>query len=302
LTFHYSSHIIIHMDKIVRAIAANAQVRAFAVSTKEMVEYARAAHNTSPVVTAALGRLMTGAVMMGSMLKSEEDMLTLQINGDGPVGGLVVTADGHGHVKGYAKNPSAMMPPNSVGKLDVGGVIGNGTLTVIKDMGLKDPYSSQTKLVTGEIGDDLTAYFMESEQTPSVVALGVLMNKDNTVRQAGGFIIQLLPFATDEVIDALEERMSIISSVTAMFEQGWGPREILDFVLGDMNLEITDESEISFKCNCSRNRVERVLISMGKKQLEELVEEGEPVELNCQFCNTGYKFSPQEIKEIIASL
>lgn len=290
------------MDTLVRAIAAEAQVRAFAVTTTDMVEKARASHNTSPVVTAALGRLMTGAAMMGSMLKSEDDLLTLQIDGDGPVAGLVVTADGKGDVKGYAKNPEAMMPPNAIGKLDVGGVIGNGTLTVIKDMGLKDPYSSQTELVTGEIGDDLTAYFMESEQTPSVVALGVLMNKDNTVRQAGGFIIQLLPFATDAVIDALEAKMSIIHSVTAMMEQGMGAEEILDFILGDMGLEITDKSPVQFKCNCSRNRVERVLISMGKTQLTELADEGEDIELNCQFCSTKYKFSPQEIREIIAEL
>lgn len=290
------------MDTLVRAIAADAQIRAFAVQTKDMVEFARAAHNTSPVVTAALGRLMTGGVMMGSMLKNEKDLLTLQINGDGPVGGLVVTADGAGHVKGYAKNPGAMMPPNAIGKLDVGGVIGHGTLSVIKDMGLKDPYNSQIELVTGEIGDDLTAYFMESEQTPSVVALGVLMNKDNTVRQAGGFILQLMPFATDEVIDQLEAKMSIVHSVTSMFEQGWGPKEILDFVLGDMGLEITDESPVKFQCNCTRNRVERVLISMGKKQLTELEADGETVELNCQFCNTQYRFSPQEIHEIIMGL
>lgn len=290
------------MDILVRATAANAQIRAFAVSTKEMVEYARTAHNTSPVVTAALGRLMSGAVMMGSMLKSEKDLLTLQINGDGPVGGLVVTSDGSGNVKGYAKNPSAMMPPNAQGKLDVGGVIGKGTLTVIKDMGLKDPYNSQIELFTGEIGDDLTAYFVESEQTPSVVGLGVLMNKDNTVRCAGGFIIQLMPFASDEVIDNLEAKMSIIHSVTGMLDQGMEAADILDFILGDMGLEITDTMPVRFKCNCSRERVERVLISMGKTQLEEISEGDEDIELNCQFCSKQYKFSPQEIRDIIAAL
>lgn len=290
------------MDVCVRATAADAQIRAFAVSTKDMVEYARKAHNTSPVVTAALGRLMSGAVMMGSMLKSEEDMLTLQIDGDGPVGGLVVTADGAGNVKGYAKNPSAMMPPNAQGKLDVGGVIGKGYLTVIKDMGLKEPYNSQIELYTGEIGDDLTAYFVESEQTPSVVGLGVLMNKDNTVRCAGGFIIQLMPFASDEVIDALEAKMSIVHSVTGMLDQGMGAEEILDFLLGDMGLEITDTFPVQFKCSCSRQRVERVLISMGKDQLEEICEEGGDVELNCQFCSKNYIFSENEIRDIIASL
>lgn len=290
------------MDTLVRAIAADAQIRAFAVTTTDMVEHARSAHDTSPVVTAALGRLLTGAVMMGSMLKSEKDLLTLQIDGDGPVGGLVVTADGNGHVKGYAKNPQAMRPANAQGKLDVGGIIGNGYLTVIKDMGLKEAYSSKIELVTGEIGDDLTTYFVESEQTPSVVGLGVLMNKNNTVSCAGGFIIQLLPFATDEVIDKLEERLSIIKSVTSMIDQGMGPVEMLEFILGDMGLEITSTSPVSFKCNCSRNRVERVLISMGKTQLEELAEDGEDIELNCQFCSTKYKFSPLEIREIIAGL
>lgn len=290
------------MGTLIRAIAADAQIRAFAIKTTDIVEHARKAHNTSPIVTAALGRLMTGAVMMGAMLKSKEDLLTLQVEGDGPVGGLVVTADGSGNVKGYAKNPQAMRPPREDHKLDVGGVIGNGYLRVIKDMGLKDPYSSQIELVTGEIGDDLTAYFVESEQTPSIVGLGVLMNKDNTVRQAGGFIIQLMPFASDEVIDNLEAKMSIVKSVTAMLDQGMGPEDILDFILGDMGLEITDKSEAKFKCNCSRNRVERVLISMGKKQLEELAADNEDIELNCQFCSTNYKFSPQDIHEIIAGL
>jgi len=290
------------MDTLVRAIAADAQIRAFAVTTTDMVEHARCAHNTSPVVSAALGRLLTGAVMMGSMLKSEDDLLTLQIDGDGPVGGLVVTADGKGNVKGYAKNPQAMRPANAQGKLDVGGLIGNGYLTVIKDMGLKEAYSSKIELVTGEIGDDLTTYFVESEQTPSVVGLGVLMNKNNTVSCAGGFIIQLLPFATDEVIDKLEEKLSLIKSVTSMIDQGMGPEEMLDFILGDMGLEITSKMPVSFKCNCSRNRVERVLISMGKKQLEELANDGEEIELNCQFCSSKYNFSPQEIKEIIAGL
>jgi len=290
------------MDTLVRAIAADAQIRAFAVSTTDMVETARKAHNTSPVVTAALGRLMSGAAMMGSMLKSDEDLLTLQISGDGPVGGLVVTADGKGDVKGYAKNPVAMRPPREDHKLDVGGVIGKGYLSVIKDMGLKDPYNSQIELVSGEIGDDLTAYFFESEQTPSVVGLGVLMNKDNTVRVSGGFIIQLMPFASDEIIDKLEAKMTLIKSVTAMLDQGMSPEDVLDFIFGDMGLEITDKKPVQFRCNCTRNRVERVLISMGKTQLEELAQDGEDVELNCQFCSSKYRFSPQDIREIIAEI
>ena len=221
-------------DYMVRATAGDAQIRAFAVTSRELVETARAAHNTSPVVTAALGRLMTGALMMGGMLKGEEDILTLRIRGEGPVHGLTVTADAAGHVKGYADQPQAMMPPNSAGKLDVGGVIGAGVLQVMKDMGLKEPYASTVDLQTGEIGDDLTYYFAASEQVPSVVALGVLMNRDNTVRQAGGFIVQLMPFTPDEMVDRLEKKLSGVSSVAAILETGSTPEGILERVLGEV--------------------------------------------------------------------
>lgn len=282
-------------DYMVRATAADAQIRAFAVTSRELVETARAAHDTSPVVTAALGRLMTGALMMGSMLKGEEDILTLQIKGEGPVHGLTATADAAGYVKGYADNPQAMMPPNSAGKLDVGGVIGAGVLHVMKDMGLKEPYASTVALQTGEIGDDLTYYFATSEQIPSVVALGVLMNRDNTVRQAGGFIVQLMPFTPDEVIDRLEERLSGLSSVTAMLEAGNTPEEILELVLGEFGVEITDRMPVAFQCNCSRERVEKVLLSLGKKELEELAAEGKEVELHCHFCNKRYVFATEEV-------
>lgn len=285
-------------DYIVRATAANAQIRAFAVTSRELVEQARAAHNTSPVVTAALGRLMTGGVMMGSMLKGDNDMLTLQINGSGPVHGLTVTADSKGNVKGYADNPQAMMPPNSVGKLDVGGVIGLGVLTVIKDMGLKEPYSSAIELKTGEIGDDLTYYFAASEQVPSSVALGVLMDKNNTVKQAGGFIIQLMPFTEDEVIDKLERKLSGMKPITAMLEEGNTPEQILEILLGDMGLELTDTMPVRFCCNCSKERVEKVLISLGRKELQSLIEEGKDVELNCHFCNTNYMFGVDELRKI----
>ena len=290
------------MDKLIRAIADNAQLRCFAVNSTETVEYARSAHNTSPVVTAALGRLMTGAAMMGTMLGEESELLTLQITGDGAVRGLVVTADGEGNVKGYAKNPQAICPASAAGKLDVGRIIGNGSLTVIKDMGLADPYNSTIELVSGEIGDDLANYFATSEQVPSGVGLGVLMNKDNTVRVAGGFIIQLMPFASEECISKLEANLSRITSVTSLLDQMNDPEEMLRFILQDTDVEITETRSIRFKCNCSRNRVEKALISMGKLQLEELIDKNEPVELNCQFCNTDYEFSPQEIKEIIRSL
>ena len=219
------------MDYIVRATAADAQIRAFAATTRNLTEHARQVHNTSPVVTAALGRLMTGAVMMGKMLKGEDDLLTLQISGDGPLKGMTVTADSRGHVKGYAIEPQIMLPPSLAGKLDVGGAIGNGFLRVIKDMGLKEPYVGQTELQSGEIAEDLTYYFATSEQVPSSVGLGVLMEKDNTVKQAGGFIIQLMPFAEEEVIAKLEENVSKIDSVTNLLEQGHTPESLLEKVL-----------------------------------------------------------------------
>ena len=287
-------------DYMVRATAANAQIRAFAIPSRELVEHARRAHDLSPVVTAALGRLMTGGVMMGSMLKGEKDMLTLQIGGTGPVHGLTVTADSHGNVKGYADHPQAMMPPNSKGKLDVGGVIGVGVLTVIKDMGLKEPYSSTIELTTGEIGDDLTYYFATSEQIPSSVALGVLMEKNNTVKQAGGFIIQLMPFTSEEVIAKLEDKLTHMSPVTTMLEEGNTPEQILEILLGDLGLEITDTMPVQFYCNCSKERVEKVLLSLGKKELQNLIDEGKDVELNCHFCNTDYVFTAEELRKIHA--
>jgi molecular chaperone Hsp33 len=285
-------------DYLVRATAANAQIRAFAVTSRNLVEYARAAHDTSPVVTAALGRLMTGGVMMGSMLKGDDDMLTLQVKGAGPVQGLTVTADAKGNVKGYAENPQAMMPPTPAGKLDVGGVIGAGVLTVIKDMGLKEPYSSTIALQSGEIGDDLTYYFATSEQVPSGVALGVLMDKNNTVKQAGGFIVQLMPFTEEAVIDRLERKLSEIAPVTAMLEDGNTPEQILELVLGEFGLEITDTMPAQFHCGCSKERVEKVLVSLGRKELQSLIDEGEDVTLNCHFCNTDYTFTVEELKRV----
>ncbi len=284
---------------MVRATAADAQIRAFAVTSRELTEAARAAHNTSPVVTAALGRLMAGALMMGGMLKGEKDILTLQIRGAGSVHGITATADAAGHVKGYADNPQAMMPPNSVGKLDVGGVIGAGVLHVMKDMGLKEPYVSTITLQTGEIADDLTYYFAASEQVPSVVALGVLMNRDNTVRQAGGFIVQLMPFTSEEIISRLEEKLTKITSVTELLEEGKTPEELLESVLGELGLEITDRMPVSFRCDCSRERVEKVLLSLGKKDLQEMIDEGKEVELHCHFCNRNYTFSVEEVERLM---
>ena len=286
-------------DYMVRATAADAQIRAFAATTLETVEEARKAHNTSPVVTAALGRLMTAGVMMGSMLKSPKDLLTLQVKGDGPMQGMTVTADMEGHVKGYAIDPQVMLPANSRGKLDVGGAVGNGMLCVIKDMGLKEPYVGQTALQTGEIGDDLTFYFATSEQTPSSVGLGVLMEKNNTVKRAGGFIIQLMPFASDEVIDKLEHNLSNITSVTALLDQDMTPEQMLERVLDGFDVEFTEKQPCSFYCNCSKDRVEKALISIGKNDLTEMIEEGKEIEVNCHFCNKNYTFSVDELKAIL---
>lgn len=286
-------------DYIIRASAADNQIRAFAATTKELVEYARSIHGTSPVATAALGRLLTAGTMMGSMMKGDKDILTLQMKGSGPIGGLTVTADSHGKVKGYVYNPEVMLPANDKGKLDVGGALGAGVLSVIKDLGLKEPYVGQTHLVSGEIAEDLTYYFATSEQVPSVVALGVLMNKDNTVRRAGGFILQLMPFTEDNVIDRLEKKVSEITSITALLDQEMTPEMILEHILGDFGLEIMDRMPTAFECNCTKQRVEKAIISIGTKDINEMIEDNEPIEVNCHFCNKHYHFSVEELKEII---
>ena len=286
-------------DYIVRAVAADSQIRAFAAVTTETVETARKDHNTSPVATAALGRLLTGGAMMGVMMKGENDILTLQIKGDGPINGITVTADSKGRVKGYAGNPQVLIPANSKGKQDVSGAVGNGILNVIKDMGLKEPYSGQVALQTGEIAEDLTYYFAVSEQVPSAVGLGVLMNKDNTVRQAGGFIVQVMPFAEESTIAKLEQNVQKIQSVTTLLEQGHTPESLLEQVLEGFDIEINDTIPTEFYCNCDKNRVEKALISIGRKELNELIQEGKEVELNCHFCNTNYVFSVEELKEIL---
>ena len=286
-------------DYIIRATAAEGQIRAFAATTKELTEFARQAHNTSPVATAALGRLLTAGTMMGVMMKGADDILTIKIEGDGPIGGLTVTADSKDDVKGYAYNPEVMLPPNEKGKLDVGGALGIGVLSVIKDIGLKEPYVGQTILVTSEIAEDLTYYFATSEQTPSSVALGVLMNKDNTVRQAGGFILQLLPGASEEVISTLENRLKEITSITSLLDAGNTPEMILEHILGDFDLEILDKIPTQFACNCSRERIEKALISIGKKELQEMINEGKTIEMNCHFCNKHYPVTVEELKGLL---
>ena len=286
-------------DYIVRATAADNQIRAFAATTKELVEYARNAHNTSPVATAALGRLLTGGAMMGVMMKGDKDVLTLQIKCSGPIGGLTVTADSKGNVKGYVNNPNVILPANEKGKLDVGKALDLGILSVIKDMGLKEPYVGQVELKTGEIGDDLTYYFASSEQVPSAVGLGVLLEKNNTVCQAGGFIIQLMPFAEEKVIAQLEKNLAEVNSVTELLNQGMTPEMILEKLLGNLGLEINEKTETRFYCNCDKVRVGKVLISIGEKELQDMIDEGKEVELNCHFCNTNYTFSVEELKELL---
>ncbi|MBO5460330.1 MAG: Hsp33 family molecular chaperone HslO [Ruminococcus sp.] len=285
-------------DYIVRATAGNAQIRAFAATTKNLVETARQHHGTSPVATAALGRLLTGGVMMGSMMKNPTDVLTVQIKCSGPVQGLTVTGDAMGRIKGYIENPEAMLPAKN-GKLDVGGALGQGVMTVIKDMGLKEPYSGQTILQTGEIADDLTYYFATSEQVPSSVGLGVLMEKDNTVRCAGGFIVQVMPFIEESVLCKLEENISKIQSVTAMLDSGYTPEMILDEVLQGLDVEITDTLPAEFYCNCSKERIEKAIISVGKKEINSMIEDGKPIEVKCHFCNSAYNFEIDELKTLL---
>ena len=273
-------------------------MRAFAATTKNLVEAARVHHNTSPVATAALGRTLTAGAIMGSMMKNDTDMLTLQIRGDGPIEGITVTADSHANVKGYVGNPDVMLPPKN-GKLDVGGAVGIGLLQVIKDMGLKEPYVGQTILVSSEIAEDLTYYFASSEQVPSSVGLGVLMNKDTTVRCAGGFIIQLMPFATEETISQLEENLKDVTSVTDFLDKGYTPEQMLEKLIGHLDLEITDTIPTQFYCNCSKERVEQAVASIGRKDIQEMIDEGKDIEVKCHFCNTAYNYTVEDLKNIL---
>lgn len=286
-------------DYIIRGTAANDQVRFFAATTRDMVETARTIHNTSPVATAALGRLLTAGAMMGSMSKNETDLTTLQIKCSGPIGGLMVTADGAANVKGYVNHPDVILPANSKGKLDVGGALDLGVLSVIKDIGLKEPYVGQTQLVSGEIAEDLTYYFATSEQVPSSVALGVLMNHENTVQQAGGFIIQMMPFAEDGLIDALEERLNNFSSITTLLNQGVTPEAMMEQLFESYDLHIMEQIPTGYHCNCSRDRVYRAVMSIGKKDIQEMIDDNKPIEVNCHFCGKHYIFDVDDLKTML---
>ncbi|MBQ7678423.1 MAG: Hsp33 family molecular chaperone HslO [Butyrivibrio sp.] len=286
-------------DYFVHMTAADAQIRAFAVTGREMVETARKAHHTSPLATAALGRLLCGTVMMGAdMLKEADDLITVQIDGDGPLRGLLATADCRGHVKGYVKNPWVILPNNEQGHLNVGGGVGNGILSVIRDMGRADPYSGQVAIQTGEIAEDLTYYFAASEQIPSSVGLGVLVDRAGQVMEAGGYIIQLMPAATEETIDRLEQNLLSLPSVTELLHSGRTPETILEEALEGLTPVSLERQEVSFYCNCDRDRVARALKLLGRKELDDILRDGEDVELRCHFCGKRYQFPIAEIEQL----
>lgn len=298
-------------DYIVRATAADDNIRIFAMTSRELVETARQKHNTSNVATAALGRLLSASALMGSMLKNDTDVLTLQIGCAGPIRGLTCTAglgtcdDGSGarecvNVKGYAVNPDVNLPLNDKGKLDVGGALGAGILTVIKDMGLKEPFSGQTELISGEIAEDLTYYFANSEQVPSSVGLGVLVAPEGPVLCAGGFIIQLLPFADDEVITRLEKKLGSIEPVTKMLAKGMTPEDIIDCIFADTDYKINDRIPARFYCNCSKERVKKAVMSIDNADIRDMIKDAKPIEVNCHFCGENYSFTTEDLQNIIA--
>lgn len=290
-------------DYIVRAMTADGFVKAMAIASTNLVERARNIHKTTPTATAALGRVLTAASMMGNLQKVENGALTLQVKGNGPLGTILATSDAVGNVRGYVHNPSITLLEKYAGKLDVGAAVGtDGMLTVIRDLQMKEPYIGSVALVSGEIADDVTAYFAQSEQTPTACALGVLVDTDHSVKVAGGYLIQLLPGAPEEVISRLEKGIAKAGAVTPMLSDGLTPEDILRRVMADFELEFLETTEVSYKCYCSRERVTSTLISVGKKDLQEMIDEGKPVTIECQFCDTKYQFTPDELRELLASL
>lgn len=287
------------MDYIVRATAAEGMIRAFAADTHDLVEKAREIHNTTPVASAALGRLLTAGVMMGLMMNDDDGLVSITVRGEGPMGGLTVSADAKGHVKGFVYNPEIPLMVNDRHKLDVGGAIGRGTMTVVKDLGLREPYSGQIDLVSGEIGDDLAYYFLTSEQVPSSVGVGTLVDTDGSILEAGGFIIQLMPGASDGVIAKLEENLKGVASVTSLLKSGMTPEQILEKLLAGLNPELHGTTPAEFRCNCSRERVTKALISLGAKEIRSLIDEGKPAELHCDFCGSDYVFTTDEMQAIL---
>ena len=286
-------------DYIVRGHAAGGTVRAFAADTTDTVAEAMERHFTYPVVTAALGRLLTAGAMMGSMMKGEDDLITLTVKGDGPIGNITVSADSHGNVKGFAGNPQVEVPDKYAGKLDVGTAVGRGTLSVVMDLGLSDPYNGTVELQTGEIADDLAYYFTVSEQTPSAVGLGVMIDTDSSVKHSGGFIIQMMPDVSEETISAVESKLADLKPVTSMMDEGMTPEMILEHILGDLGLEITERSDVRFHCNCSKERVSEALATLKPGDIQEMIDDGETIEVKCFFCNTAYNFTVDELKELL---
>ena len=288
-------------DYIVRASLANDSVRAFAISSTHLVAEAREHHRTLPVVTAALGRLLSAGAIMGCMMKGDKDIVTVSLKGDGPAGYITVTADSHGHVKGFPGNPNVDIPRKYAGKLDVGAAVGRGLLTVSYDLGLKEPYSGQVEIQTGEVAEDLAYYFTVSEQLPSAVGLGVMVDTDSSVKHAGGFIVQLLPDAPEDVIELLEKKLANLEPVTTMMEQGMTPEEMLLHIFEGIDIEFTERHDVEFYCDCSKEKVKRALAAISDKDLQDIVNDDEDIEVKCYFCNTAYKFSIADIKDILSS-
>lgn len=285
-------------DYIVTALAGDLAIRAYCVDTRGMVERAREIHHTTPTATAALGRTLTACSMMGFMLKGENDSVTLKINGDGPLGTILTVSDYKGFTRGYVQNPGAELPLNAAGKLDVGRAVGAGTLTVIKDLNLKEPYVGQIELVTGEIAEDVTNYFAASEQVPTVCSLGVLVDRDQSVRAAGGYILQLLPGTPEATISQLEQNLSTVRPMTTMLDEGMSCEDVLKEVLRGFDIEFVDKREIGYRCQCSRERVERAIISLGKQEIRHMIEEQGGAELTCQFCDQVYRLSAEELEAL----
>ena len=290
-------------DRILRAMTTDGWVKAVAINSREIVERARQIHDTTPTATAALGRALTACSMLGNMQKIENSSLTLQIKGGGPLGTILAVSDADGNVRGYVRNPHISLLEKYAGKLDVGAAVGtNGMLTVIRDLQMKEPYVGSVELVSGEIGDDVTAYLVQSEQCPSSCGLGVLIDVDQSVRAAGGFIVQLLPGAPEEVVARLEQAIAATDSVTKMLDAGLSLQQMLQKVTGGMELEFFEPTEVCYKCYCSRDRVESTLVSLGRKELQEIADEGKPIQVGCQFCDTEYIFTPDEIRRILSGI
>lgn len=293
-------------DYLIKGMAAGNEIRYFAAYTKDSVEKAREIHNTSPVCSAAMGRLLTGGALMGAMCKNDTDVLTLKVEGNGPIHSITVTADAKSNVKSIIYNNNVDLPLKPNKHLDVASAVGLGVLTVIRDEGLKEPYVGTTALMTSEIGDDLTYYFAESEQIPTSVGLGVLVDKDYSIKHAGGFIIQLLPFASEETISKLEESIAKVQSVTEYFDKGMTVEEMMRSIIGEevfgCDLTIEEKRSVQYKCNCSRERVTKALISIGRKELQSIIDDGEPITMHCDFCNSDYKFEVDEIKQLMTEI